>query len=50
MGVETEQRLQRKREEVSCTDLIAFLVVIGGIIFTAFIIKRGLKRRRQIKR
>ena len=38
-----------EREALSCYDLIAFLVVIGGIIFIALIIKRGLKPRRQIK-
>ena len=47
--IEIEQELERKREEVSCNDFIAFLGVIGGIVFTTIIIKRGLKRRRQIK-
>lgn len=40
---------QIQQEEVTCNDFIVLLVVIGGIIFTAIIIKRGLKPRWQIK-
>ena len=45
----TKIEREREQEEVTCNDFIALLVVIGGIVFTALIIKRGLKSRRQIK-
>ena len=47
--IEGEWEGAKKREARRARDNLTAIVVIVGIVFTGIIIKRGLKRRRQIK-